>query len=525
MTPQATAAGIAPSLRVWRVTTAARAFALATVTGLVISADSFDAYALPVVALFILGAASSALDLGVSGRAAPWIPVVEGVLAAAVLSTSMTASSPMLLYLAIPPVVAGLRRGWVTTFNAFLATGAALVAAQAPSVGGGATTRTVATDAVAWLMVGLGAGLLASWQTRSVRLLEANQAPYTEAHRAMSHLLELARAGRVGFDSMTSASEMGLSLRAEAGADRSAVFLVDEGGGLEVLSSHGRADGLREIAEGRGRDRNSRLRRFPLRVNDHEFGVLVLGRSSSWPPELLSRLQAVVDAWALRLETSLLFDAVRAIATMEERNRLAREIHDGVAQELVALGYLVDEIESISVEPEVRATASRMREEVTRLVGELRFSIFDLRHDMRSQRLSGALAEYVREVTRGTGLRVHLTFDESDIQLPRRTESELLRISQEAIGNVRRHAGASNLWVTLVSDGSSVRLAIEDDGVGNACPRDRHWGLQSMRERAETVGGDFTVSDRADGGTVVRLQIPGPDVKEAQRDHHRTARR
>ena len=62
---------------------------------------------------------------------------------------------------------------------------------------------------------------------------------------------------------------------------------------------------------------------------------------------------------------------------------------------------------------------------------------------------------------------------------------ELLRIAQEAIGNVRRHARASNLWITLVSDGSSIRLEMEDDGVGNATPKDRHWGLQTMRERAE----------------------------------------
>ena len=71
---------------------------------------------------------------------------------------------------------------------------------------------------------------------------------------------------------------------------------------------------------------------------------------------------------------------------------------------------------------------------------------------------------------------------------------------------MRRHAHATNLWVTLVSDGSCVRLEIEDDGVGNAAPKDRHWGLQTMRERAATIGADLRISPRHDGGTVVRLQ-------------------
>ena len=72
---------------------------------------------------------------------------------------------------------------------------------------------------------------------------------------------------------------------------------------------------------------------------------------------------------------------------------------------------------------------------------------------------------------------------------------ELLRIAQEAIGNVRRHAHASNLWVTLVSDGSRrCGSEIEDDGVGNALPKDRHWGLQTMHERAETIiGADLRI--------------------------------
>ena len=105
-------------------------------------------------------------------------------------------------------------------------------------------------------------------------------------------------------------------------------------------------------------------------------------------------------------------------------------------------------------------------------------------------------------------LRVNLVLDESGPALPPRTESELLRVAQEAIGNVRKHARADNLWVTLVSDGSTLLLEVEDDGVGNARPKERHWGLQSMQERAAGIEASLEVTPRDGGGTVVRLQSP-----------------
>ena len=69
-------------------------------------------------------------------------------------------------------------------------------------------------------------------------------------------------------------------------------------------------------------------------------------------------------------------------------------------------------------------------------------------------------------------------------------------MAQEAIGNVRKHARADNLWVTLESDGTALSLEVEDDGVGNAGPREHHWGLQTMRERAEGVGAQLDITPR-----------------------------
>jgi signal transduction histidine kinase len=181
-------------------------------------------------------------------------------------------------------------------------------------------------------------------------------------------------------------------------------------------------------------------------------------------------------------------------------------MHDGVAQEIVALGYVVDEIESVSDDVRTRELAASLRDEITRVVSELRYSIYDLRHQVTDHRLSGALAEYVRELSTGTDIRVHLSFDESGPELSARTETELLRIAQEAIGNVRRHSQAKNAWVSFATDGFLIDLQIEDDGVGQAGPRDRHWGLQTMAERARGIGATLFVRERPGGGTRVHLR-------------------
>ncbi len=210
---------------------------------------------------------------------------------------------------------------------------------------------------------------------------------------------------------------------------------------------------------------------------------------------------------AIRLDTALLLDGVRSLATTEERNRLARDIHDGVAQQLVSLGYLADDLAALSENPAAQQGADDLRAEVTRLVSALRFSVFDLRHDLDDGRtLSGALSDYVRQLSTHSDLRVHLTLDERGSRLPRRAEEELLRIAQEAIGNVHKHARAINLWVSLSTDGTDVRLTVEDDGVGSAAPRPGHYGLHTMRERARRINADLEVGVRHDGGTVVTLQ-------------------
>ncbi|QBX54085.1 hypothetical protein EXE58_00410 [Nocardioides seonyuensis] len=494
-----------PSLQWWRVTTAVRVFTLALATGILISDRAIGEAGPLLAAIAIIAGVSSALEWGRAGVGKPWIPLGEAALSALILTT---AESPpgLFAYLVVPPVIAGLRHGIVRTVNTASVGALAVLAALAVSPDPDRLARLGAT--APWLLAGLGAGLLASWQSRSTRDLDERLAPYTAAHQLMTQLHTLARSGAVGLDSAMVSAELGTALRDATGAKDSSVFHYRPDGEVTMTSSHGAATGVEEQAtevdRGGFQPRAGKVV-VPLRGAERLHGAVVLGGVSHWDDTLNARAKAVADEFALRLDTAVLFDDVRSMAMSEERNRIAREMHDGVAQEIVALGYIVDEIESVSPDPETRALAGGLRDEISRIVTELRYSIFDLRQALADRRLSGALADYVREVSQDTDLRVHLVLDDSRPPLGSRIENELLRIAQEAIGNVRRHARATNLWVTYVSDDTELRLQVDDDGVGNASAKDRHWGLQTMHERATSIGADLTVRPRPGGGTTVCL--------------------
>ena len=223
-----------------------------------------------------------------------------------------------------------------------------------------------------------------------------------------------------------------------------------------------------------------------------------------------AQVTQVVGEAALRLETALLFDEVRGVATAEERRRVAREIHDGIAQELSYLGYVVDGLAADARDggTDLPDQLQGLRQEITRIVSELRLSIFDLRSEVDVHGgLGAALSEYVRSVGQQSELTVHMSLAESANRLPAETEAELLRIAQEAITNARKHAQAENLWVTLEVDPPHALLRVEDDGRGLGRARSDSYGLQIMRERARRLRTTVTVRPRQPRGTAVEVDL------------------
>ncbi|WP_457208152.1 histidine kinase, partial [Nocardioides sp. P5_C9_2] len=404
--------------RSWRVTTAFRVFVLALATGLLLGQSTAGRSAPLLVALMLVACAASLLEMGAPRPLVRWVPVGEVVLVAILLG-STPHQAGLSVYLAVPAVVAGVRHGLVTTINVavtgvlVLLTTLALTAAEAEGAH--------LADSLTWLVVGLGMGALASWQTRSVRDLQAQQAPYAAAHQLLSQLHRLTQRGEVGLDVRSLAARLDADLRAVTGATRSAVVAGGTYVSPDLLAAHGDPVDLLRHACTDPAVVPPTMHVVPLLGADHRVGTAVLYRADGWTSNLRSGAAEVAGDHSVRLDTALLFDSVRVVATTEERNRIAREMHDGVAQEIAALGYVVDEIESTTDEPAIRTLSAGLRDEITRVVAELRFSIFDLRHDITDGHLASALAEYVREAGHRTDLHVHLTLDESGPSLPLRT--------------------------------------------------------------------------------------------------------
>ena len=506
----------APGVNSWRTTTAVRVFAVAMATGTIVRDGALVELAPILVVVALVAAVMSLLDWLSRDLPSHWYAVGEAIAVPTIVVATDSAIG-LGACLAYPAVVAGVRHGLVTTLNVTLVSGLATVATLAANPSEEPLARAAAV--APWLAVGLGVGLLASWQSRSSRDLAARQAPYAAAHYLMARIHQLASSGSVGLDSASLASELDTAMRKATGAARSTVFVVDPDRTLRALNAGDDVKRLEQEIHVQDRDRTPGLAVVPLRGAEQVLGYCVVVGVPRWTQELDERAREVADEFAVRLDTAVLFDDVRTLATSEERDRIARDMHDGVAQEIVALGYIVDEIESISDHEQTRELASVLREEITRLVSEIRFSIFDLRQHVTDGRLSSSLADYARGVSHASGLQVHLSLSESGPPLLPRTATEVLRVAQEAIGNVRKHARAENLWVTFESDGATLTLEVADDGVGQAEPREHHWGLQTMRERAVRVGAQLDVSPRNGGGTVVSMRSSMIATSEGETAH------
>ncbi len=156
----------------------------------------------------------------------------------------------------------------------------------------------------------------------------------------------------------------------------------------------------------------------------------------------------------------------------QERRRIAREVHDGVAQDVASLGYLVDNLATRATDPAQQAQIAQLRAEVTRVVTELRHSIFDLRHEIAAGGgLGESLSAYANQVSATSPMTVHVTLDEKGPRLPGEIEHELLRIAQEAMANARKHSGASNLWLRCTVRSPHAEIEVGDDGLHPHLPK------------------------------------------------------
>jgi two-component system sensor histidine kinase DegS len=209
--------------------------------------------------------------------------------------------------------------------------------------------------------------------------------------------------------------------------------------------------------------------------------------------------------------------AMRIMEAQEaERARLAHEIHDGPAQALSKAIFQADYAERVSATDPAASTAEigTLRDLLRRELDHLRGYISQLRPPMIEELgLDGAIEDAVADLRATTDLQVTTDLHAPNDALDDHQQTVALRVTQEALQNVRKHAAASTVVVSTSVADDAWTLEIRDDGrgfnVGAAAARGRrNFGLQFMRERAELIDARFDVRSRADGGTVVRLAIP-----------------
>lgn len=474
------------------------------------------------------------------------------VAAAADMSGTVDAgfgAEAVLPYLAVPLLSAALRRRPTE--------GAALLGVAAVSmVAGGVLLGEVSpitqpgflAACGQWLVLGAIVTFAADTMRQLMQPPEQTPQPYAEATRLLTQLRSVARSlPGATLDPGGISEHLLEELRLVAPGDRAAVLSTSGGGRLVVLAQTGAdrvdwettLDSDSAIADAwatqqpqvanRSQGRSSRRGEVsslvvPLVAGVRTIGLVILEAdvANAYPSSVVFDVTGVTEPAAIRLEAALLFDDVRSLATNEERQRLAREIHDGVAQELVMVGYGIDNAQATLPEgaEETAEELRTLRNEVTRVITELRLSLFELRSEVdRNGGLAAAIAEYARTLGTSAGLRVHFTFDESTARLPAATEAELLRIAQEAITNARKHAGASNLWVTCTVDPPYAEIEVSDDGKGFADDRpDGRYGLTIMAERAERIRGRLKITPRHPSGTTVAVVLGSPGKRDSVRD-------
>ncbi|MGC5051841.1 GAF domain-containing sensor histidine kinase [Micromonospora sp. DT48] len=457
-------------------------------------------------------------------------------------------ASAVLPYLAVPVTVTALRHRFREGGALIAVTaGSLLVAGTLTQVDGVRQVSQPGYLAVCaqWLILAALGLYAANTLHRVMQARHDNKPqPYAEATRLLTQLRTVARQlPGATLDPGGISEHLLEELRTVARTDRAAVLSASGGGRLVVLAQLGAdrvdwettIDADSAIADAWASQQSQTSARsqsrshsggevsaliVPLVAGLRTVGLVVLETDSAhaYPPSVVAQVTGLTGPAALRLEAALLFDEVRSLATNEERQRLAREIHDGVAQELVMVGYGIDNaLATVHSDAEETAESLRLlRQEVTRVITELRLSLFELRSEVdRHGGLAAAIAEYARTVGASGGLRVHLSLDESTARLPAATEAELLRIAQEAVTNARKHAGAANLWVTCEVDPPFAQIEVSDDGHGIGDQRsDGHYGLAIMAERAERIRGRLEIRPRQPSGTTVAVVVGSPPRRD-----------
>jgi signal transduction histidine kinase len=255
----------------------------------------------------------------------------------------------------------------------------------------------------------------------------------------------------------------------------------------------------------------------PIRSPDGVLGALYLTEKedgSEFTEEDERLIEMLAAHASIAIENARLYERGRELSFVQERTRLARDLHDSVVQKLFGV-VLVAQSAATLLERDpagARDQVQKLQEQAQDAIQELRSLIFQLRPAaVESEGLAAALAKHVQVLRRVHEQQIGLrTSGEAKIRPD--VDGEVFRIAQEALHNALRHAAATRVEVSLDEGKDRLRLIVGDDGVGfdpmAAAHRSRRLGLTSMEERARALGGSLAIDSDKGVGTTIELEVP-----------------
>ena len=203
----------------------------------------------------------------------------------------------------------------------------------------------------------------------------------------------------------------------------------------------------------------------------------------------------------------------------DERKVLARELHDQVIQDLLGISYNLEEIEDAEKSTVLKQNVADIRGEIRKLVGELRQMCSDLRPPTIDHHgLAAAIDSLAHEWADRNGIELQLEIDPALGRLPEKIELSVFRIVQEGLNNIRKHAAATHVRLSLQwTSSANLLVRLEDDGLGLSIPTDlaslsvnKHFGLVGISERVALLGGIMNMESSSGNGTIIQIEIPSP---------------
>ena len=260
----------------------------------------------------------------------------------------------------------------------------------------------------------------------------------------------------------------------------------------------------------------------PLVARDEELGVLSVFYPADHDPTEADTdfLTAMADQVAVAVDNARLLGELEGKAALEERHRLARELHDSVSQALFSMNLTARAtqiaVQQADADPDgpVARGMAQLLELTQGALAEMRALIFQLRPEaLHEEGLTAAVRKHAAAVAAREGLEVRVYAEEDRLPLAEVAEEELLRVVQEAVHNCVKHAHPHHVDIRLAGvagDPGSLVVEVEDDGVGfePSAPHPGHLGLDTMRERTERLGGRLVV-ESSTAGSRVRAVLPG----------------